>query len=314
MMTSSNAPNVGGDAVHDGAAQPASDGPYISALYLHPLKSGQRIAVASLTLGPWGPINDRRWMLVDANGNALTQRDHGAISQIVPSLEADAVVLDCRGEATLRVPIANNADDAAAHALRSARAIVWGDDVDVLDAGDGASAWCSAIIGSDCRLVQLAPWGRRPVAPKYAGPLDPADRYTSLNDGAPLLLLGEASLVQLNARLAERGVPAVSSDRFRANVMIANSAPHDEDTWSTVQIGNVTIGVGSSCPRCVMTTIDQATGSRAARLESESGGEPLRTLALYRRDKGGVMFGANATNATNGVLRVGDAIVVHARK
>jgi uncharacterized protein YcbX len=287
---------------------------HISALYFYPLKSAGRIAVNTLQLDAWGGVHDRHWMLVNSTGLALTQRDYGAIGQLQPQIDGDALVLHSNSVKSLRIPILRTAADVTLHDLQTTRAVVWGDDVPVIDAGDEASAWCESAIGAPCRLVQLAPWGRRPVAQKYAGPLAATDRHTTLSDGAPLLVLGDASLALLNEKLRKRGVAVVGAERFRANVMLADAAAHEEDTWSVVCIGDVTLAFGTTCARCVMTTIDQHTGQRGSRLASEAGGEPLRTLALYRRAGTGIMFGVNVTNATPGVLRLGDVVHVQQRR
>jgi hypothetical protein len=56
------------------------------------------------------------------------------------------------------------------------------------------------------------------------------------------------------------------------------------------------------CARCVMTTIDQATG--------EPGKEPLKTLAAYRSRNNKVLFGQNVIARGTGLVRVGDGITV----
>jgi len=60
--------------------------------------------------------------------------------------------------------------------------------------------------------------------------------------------------------------------------------------------------VAKPCPRCVVTTTDQATTERTA--------EPLRTLATYRKVNGEVMFGQNVIHENSGRLQVGDSVEV----
>ena len=60
------------------------------------------------------------------------------------------------------------------------------------------------------------------------------------------------------------------------------------------------------CARCVVTTVDQATGERKR--------EPLRTLSTYRTVDGQVLFGQNLVHQGRGVVRVGDPVEVTRRR
>jgi uncharacterized protein YcbX len=66
----------------------------------------------------------------------------------------------------------------------------------------------------------------------------------------------------------------------------------------------VTFRTAGPCSRCAITTTNQLTAER--------GKEPLRTLALYRRDAQDptdVNFGQNVIQETKtGTVRVGDAV------
>jgi uncharacterized protein YcbX len=278
--------------------------PHVAALFVHPLKGARALAVPTLALDERGAVGDRRWMLVDPEGVAVTQREAPRLALLHARPDGPLAAA-----ATWEVPtLVLRAPDGRSHVAHAPDALpvhtvrVWDDLVPVHDAGDDAATWCSDAVGVPCRLVRLAESARRPLRAKYTGPLDPMGRHVALSDGAPLLLLGEASVQTLNERLMARGESPVPADRFRANVLLAGTAPHEEDTWRLVRLGALTVGVGSPCPRCVVTTIDQATAA--------GGVEPLRTLAEYRRQDGKVMFGVNATNATVGVLRVGEAVEV----
>jgi uncharacterized protein YcbX len=127
----------------------------------------------------------------------------------------------------------------------------------------------------------------------------PAGAYTAFSDGYPLLLLSEASLEDLNARLPE----PLPMDRFRPNLVVRGCAPYAEDGWRRIRIGAIELAVVKPCDRCVVTTIDQATGER-------SGTEPLRTLAGYRNTERGVLFGQNVVHLGQGSIEVGAEVEV----
>lgn len=72
-------------------------------------------------------------------------------------------------------------------------------------------------------------------------------------------------------------------DRFRPNLVVGGCEPFAEDGWSAVRTGAITFRVAKPCARCVVTTVDQETG--------ETGREPLRTLARFRREGNEVFSG-----------------------
>lgn len=277
--------------------------PRIAALTVYPLKSAAGIEVQSLPLDDCGAVGDRRWLLVDGEGHAITARECHTLLRIVPRFATahrdGALMLDAPHMPTFTALVP--ATDVAERTVE-----IWGDAVLAGDVGDDAAAWCSDAIGRACRLVRLSDGARRPLKPKYAGPLDSTGRRVAFSDGAPLLVLGLPSVDALNTRLADGHGEAMDRRRFRANLWLDGLAPHEEDSWSRVRIGDVTLGMGALCVRCVLTTVHPDT--------QEQGVEPLRTFAQYRRGLDGVEFGVNATHAAPGVLRQGAVIEVLMRK
>jgi uncharacterized protein YcbX len=289
----------------------------VEGLFVHPLKSAAAIAVDEMLLDDRGAVGDRRWLVVDDNGVAITARDtprlalvrafwhdddRGVLNSVRAGLRAprnrdDALVLQAAGLADLLVPIPQ---PGATHTVR-----VWDDGLLAIDAGDPPAQWMSEALNRSCRVVRLADVSHRPLQARFAGDVQHDGRRVAFTDGAPLLVLGQSSVDALNDRLVEQGGDAVTAARFRPNVLISHTAPHAEDAWPAIRIGDVRIAMGSTCARCVMTTIDPFTG--------EGGTEPLRTLATYRRVDGLVMFGMNATHEAPGTLRVGDQVEVERR-
>lgn len=92
--------------------------------------------------------------------------------------------------------------------------------------------------------------------------------------------------------------------RFRPNLVIEGSAAFAEDGWKRIRIGTVEFRVVAPCSRCILTTLDPKTGERSADRE------PLMTLAKYRKQEGGVMFGQNLVPDGPGQLEVGLAVEV----
>src|SRR5581483_2666140 len=127
-------------------------------------------------------------------------------------------------------------------------------------------------------------------------------RRVGFADGFPLLVLNNASLDDLNARIEARGHAPLPVNRFRPNIVFGGTAPYAEDRWTRIAIGNeVRLSIVKPCARCAITTTDQTTGVREK--------EPLATLATFRRlPNGSVVFAQNAIHDAPGTIRVGDAV------
>lgn len=268
--------------------------PTLSGLFTYPIKSCGGLSHEQIALSATGLTYDRRWLVVDANGEFVTQRQHHHMALIQPRIDGDAMVITAPKLSELRVPLALDGEP-------SRSVVIWRDRVDAADMGDEAAAWFSEAVGMSVRLVAMPDSTLRPTSTKHT----PQAGQVGFADGYPLLVISEASLADLNARLAERGKSPVTMRRFRPNIVITDSAAYDEDRLGTFHIGEVTLEAVKPCARCVMTTVDPETG------QAPDPQEPLGTLATYRRGaNGGVMFGQNVIHRTLGVLRVGDEVRV----
>ncbi len=277
----------------------------VAALFVHPIKSAAAIAVDSLALDDRGAVGDRRWLVIDEAGNQITARETPSLALVRPMFadcdDDPGVLRNMDGALWLSAPgLTRHRVDLPA--TRTTRVVqIWSDLVEAHDAGDEVAQWLSTAIGKPCRLVRLAESAHRPLKAKYAGQLSPDGRRVAFSDGAPLLILGQASVDALSARLVEQGGEPMEVARFRPNILLSHTTAHEEDSWSMIRVGRVRMAIGAPCERCVMTTIDPATGA--------GGVEPLRTLATYRRQNGNVLFGMNATHAEQGTVHIGDQVI-----
>jgi len=262
----------------------------LSDIQIYPVKSTAGQARTSAQVADRGLADDRRWMVVDPAGHFLTGRELPRLTLIRATLAPHSLLLAAAGMTTLTVPVPNTSAP-----LRQCR--IWKDRLPAHDAGAPAARWLSRFLDRDCRLVHMADEHRRPVAPGYSKPGD----IVSFADGFPLMLIGAASLADLNTRLEQ----PVSMAHFRPNLVTAGSEAFAEDNWRRIRIGVLEFDLVKPCSRCIFTTIDPQSA------QPDPNGEPLKTLASYRRDqRGRVMFGVNLIARGSGQLHRGDPLTV----
>jgi uncharacterized protein YcbX len=258
---------------------------HLSELYIYPIKSAKGIPLTSARLDACGLEFDRRWMVVDEQGNFLTQRRLPRMALIHVQIQSDHLVVQADGISALAVPF---------HSPNSTptRVQIWDDSLGALDIGDAPASWFSEFLKQPCRLVQMLPQSERFVNPKYS----PVKSPVSFPDGFPLLLISQASLDDLNSRLVE----PVPMNRFRPNIVVEGCTAYEEDSWRSLRIGAVSLRVAKPCARCTIPTVNQDTGDR--------GKDPILTLESYRRRDGKVYFGQNLIHKSQGILKIGDAV------
>jgi uncharacterized protein YcbX len=309
---------------------------HLSEINIYPVKSLKGISLQSSVVEPKGLEFDRRWIVVDAGGKFLTQRELPRMATIEVRVTCDG--LEARGATgeSINVQTPSAGDRVTTE--------VWGRPGVALRCDSETNEWFSDVLGAEVELRYMPGDAGRPVRP----PFDRNGHVTGFADGYPLLLIGEASLADLNERIGRSADALVRMDgaspsrgplnegqaaedladrcvgsplpmnRFRPNLVVAAAEPFAEDDWSRIRVGEAVFRSTKPCDRCVMTTVDQAKGEFA-------GKEPLKTLATYRKavqvipdryesyflPPNSVLFGQNLIPETSGVtIRVGDDVEV----
>lgn len=259
--------------------------PILSALYRYPVKSMAGESLASSAVGPAGLPFDRMWMVAERNGRFVTGRQYPELVLVSASASAAGVGLATPGRPSLFVP--NEAFSAALPAF------VWGDSFPAWQGASEADEWISDYLGAPLKFLWTGADTARRVRSEASVPL-------SFADGYPLLLIGQASLDDLCARV---GRPLAMA-RFRPNLVVAGAAAYAEDGWTRIRIGGVVFRIAKPCERCVFTTVDPHSGRKS--LDQE----PLRSLARYRQTPEGVIFGQNVIAEGSTELAVGMSVEV----
>ncbi len=261
--------------------------PSVSSLHVYPIKSCRALDLKAVRFDQLGPLYDRRFMLVDDGGRFLSQRELPRLAVVEVRLGPMALQVSAPGMPPLKVAMTQ----------RDARLIevsLWKHTGPAEDAGGNAAEWFSQLLEHPCRLVRLPEDAMRQVDPRYA----PAPALVGFADAFPVLLLSEASLQDLNARMPQ----AVPMNRFRPNLVVRETEPYAEDSWKRIRVGDVVLHVVKPCARCTVPGVDQITGRREQ--------EPLATLASYRQRDNQVFFGQNCIHEGPGSVRIGDEVEV----
>lgn len=269
----------------------------IRALNLYPIKGCRGVALRAARLAATGleheEIGDREWVVVDEHGEFLSQRELPRMALIETRLTGTSMLLKAPGMLQLEVPYESEGE--------VVRVRVWDDTVSAVTQGEIADAWFTSFLGRPARLVRFDPEGRRLSNHRYTGKFDAPYKFA---DAFALLVTGQASLDDFNARLARQGHAAIAMERFRPNIVLDGLPAFDEDYVKSLRVDGATLRVVKPCARCTVPGVDPATG--------EASNVVPDLLATYRRRENGVMFGVNAivVEGAGAWLAVGDEVEV----
>lgn len=266
----------------------------LSEINIYPIKSLGGISLNESVVEEKGLQYDRRWMLVDENGDFFTQREFSKMATMKVSLENDGLKVTSDNQ-SVEIPFEANSNDRI-------NVTVWGSRCEAVSYDNSVNSYFSDVLQTNCKLVIMPEDSRRLVNQDYA--IRKLEDVVSFADGYPVLLIGEGSLNDLNNRLFD----PIPMNRFRPNLVVKNSEAFAEDAWKKIKVGDAIFHLVKPCARCVMTTIDQATGI-------SDGKEPLKTLSTYRLVKkdgeSKINFGQNLIAENFGVsVKLGDKIEI----
>jgi uncharacterized protein len=271
----------------------------LTQINIFPVKSLDGYSPASAIVEKRGLQYDRRWLITDNNGLFMTQRTNGNMALLRATIEDNTLIIkEKANEANcLKIPIDTESDVFSV--------TIWNNTVQAALVSKEANAFLSDFLKKDVCLVKMPEATERRVDEMY----NQGNDIVSFADGYPFLIIGEASMRNLNERLQHStnlNTP-LSIRRFRSNFVFFGGEPFQEDNFTHFKIGEVNfIGV-KNCGRCVLITRDPDTGIKEK--------EPLKTLQEYRQKGDKILFGQNVVwdfskwdNSFLPLVRVGDAL------
>ena len=236
----------------------------VTEIWIYPIKSAGGVRVESARVDRAGLRWDREFAVASRCGAILSQKAHPRLAAIAPTLEIGragelaALTLTSATSPALRVDV-NGATEAVS--------TTWAGNSEPLAAiaFPVADAWLEDHLDvKGARLVRLA--GRRLLRTTRLAPvaLDARDGCR-FSDGAPLSLLGEASVRDLGRKVPDR---ALTPARFRPNLVFAGARAYAESGWTRLRVGRVPVRSLMDCYRCSMVAVVQAaeSGDRAGEI------------------------------------------------
>ena len=292
----------------------------VTDLFIYPVKSLRGIRLERAQLDIRGLEDDRRWMIIDDKNKFVTQRRLPTLALIQTQLTDSHLILkSAHGECAIAREYAGKGAPFSA--------VIWSEEVQVLDEGDAVSAWLSEaldeknsgeqhVVGQKkWRLVRLANQPRSMSKPQYLG----EQTHTVFADMAPLLIANQASLDALNVTLAAKGETPVPMNRFRPNIVITGLAAFAEHKLAGLMGQGYNIRFGYPCERCVIPSIDQMTAEKHPTMEPYITLRNINSMPAYGKGESAkpanpkaAAFGENAylARAQSSLVLVGDKFQV----
>ena len=262
---------------------------HISDITIYPIKGCQGQILQQVTVTPMGLQGDREFTVL-AGGRSANQKLLPDLRQLQATWQDQVLLLAYPGLADFAFVPGSGEEEATLP--------IFGQPVAVLDMGNAVATWLSQALQSQVRLVRAkAAIAWHLPLPEFARVI--GQPQTKFVDTSPVLLTSQASLDDLNQRLAS----PVPMNRFRPNLVVTGLPAYAEDQVQRFDFPGLILETVAPCERCTVTTIDQALGTMAK--------EPLRTLSGYRRRTpdyaGGIVFGSYLSASVAGQVAVGDS-------
>ena len=224
----------------------------VSSLHVYPVKGCRGIDLQSARFGSRCLEYDRHWIIVDAEGEKITQREEPRLALIATEIRDRTLTLSAEGQGRTHIDI-NTVPE------RRKTVDVWGDDSPGLVERSEASEWLSSFLRQPVTLLRFDESQRREVVPEWGGGASGA--HIAFNDCLPVLITNTRSLDALNDWRAEERLAPCPMDRFRPNIVVTASAPWEEDDWPALTTRDgVHLDVTRPCARCAVPNNDQRTG------------------------------------------------------
>ena len=265
----------------------------VSQLLIYPIKSLAGTSVSTAKVTQKGFENDRRFMLTNSENRFLTIREFPKMTRLLPAFENGGLTvtrLDSPSEALfISLDLAQE---------ESKDVVIWNATVEAQTVSKEADDWFSDALGASAKLVYMPENSMRPV--DTTSGFKPKGKFVSFADAYPFMMMGEASLNDLNERYD--GNQKLTIHRFRPNIVFSGGFPNQEDDFEDFTINGIAFKGLENCARCTIPNVNPETG------QVDTHTEPLATLAKYRLQNRKINFGRNLVHSGTGIVHIGDIL------
>ncbi|KAF6204231.1 hypothetical protein GE061_002571 [Apolygus lucorum] len=273
--------------------------PYISKIFLYPIKSCGRFSVEKWDIDTKGLKYDRQWMVTTESGVALTQKSEPLLCLIRPYIDEtnNQLRITFKGKDSICITLNPLNDGKIKDGYSLCQSKVCGDRIRGYDCGNDVATWLSDVLNRPgLRLIRQLPDDKR-TNKQNSGAL-------TLSNQSQFLFINDASVKWLADKLEEDSECSKESmiNRFRSNLVMSGLEEEFlERSWTKLTIGKIAFNVDGPCSRCQMICIDQDTGLKTK--------EPLTTLtaAFQGKMKFGIYLSRSDTNTVS--ISVQDQVI-----
>lgn len=244
----------------------------LTQINVFPVKSLDGYSPNSAFVEKRGLQHDRRWLITDTQGVFMTLRTNAKMALLRATVEDNQLIIKEKENPAncIKIPIYTEGGVFS-------DVTVFDNVMQAVSTTPEANAWLSDFLEKKCQLVYMPDSTQRRVDEDY----NRGEDIVSFADGFPFLIIGEASMKDLNEKMDS----PLSIRRFRTNFIFSGGTPFQEEEFTHFKIGDIDFVNVKPCGRCVLTTRDPDTGVK--------GKEPLATLMTFRQRGAKILFGQN---------------------
>eukprot|EP01060_Flectonema_neradi_P037720 TRINITY_DN7676_c0_g1_i1.p1 TRINITY_DN7676_c0_g1~~TRINITY_DN7676_c0_g1_i1.p1 ORF type:complete len:375 (+),score=61.32 TRINITY_DN7676_c0_g1_i1:45-1169(+) len=313
--------------------------PYVSELWVFPIKSAQGTRVRSAEMAPTGFELDRKWCIIDVRGDRyrageyLSQRKMKCLAKVGVKIGDDHLTVTAEGMPELKVPISeshyeSNEDvevSCGGHSTTDPENGSWElGKINGKYCGAEAEEWFTKFLNeadsgkeslprAQYKLVRMmnktmrrcTDFAGKNIIKEKANLPGAVTAHFNVREGDGVAFQDYAPFLMTSSSScrdldAKMGTKGYPVLSFRGSIVVDGCDPWEEETWTEFKVGPYLFRKIKECPRCSIPCRDQTTGEFVF---SKSGFDGVRASSLFPTMTLRKMFPAKAADAEWGIWK-----------